>query len=488
MGAVHHLRGRRARRCSQAVRDDAPRVVRRSLAAGLALAVAQLAIPVGGKAADGIRERLLAIPVTVDLGGETTVSATDELAFGQLAANAPLEREFGFLFGNRLFNTEWMVYPGPEPAFDGLGPLFNRTSCSGCHVRDGRGRPPANPGDPMDSMLVRLSLPDGSPHPAYGNQLQERAIPGVPPEGRAIVEYEEIAGAYGDGTPYTLLKPTVRFTDLGYGPLGEVLVSARVAPHLIGLGLLEAVPVSTLEALADPDDADGDGISGRINWLEGVAGNRVPGRFGWKANVVSVAGQTASAAIADMGLTTSLFPEQDCTPVQVDCSSARARSEPELSDSFLDRLVTYMQVLAVPRARPHDAAAFQTGLDTFTAMGCASCHVPTLQTDDRAPLPELRNQTFHPFTDLLLHDMGEGLADGRPDGSAMGSEWRTPPLWGLGLVPMVNGHDRLLHDGRARGFAEAILWHGGEAEAAKEAFRTAPEAERAALIAFLRSL
>jgi CxxC motif-containing protein (DUF1111 family) len=163
-------------------------------------------------------------------------------------------------------------------------------------------------------------------------------------------------------------------------------------------------------------------------------------------------------------------------------------TEPEMSDSFLERLVTYMQTLAVPRARPKDDATFQAGLATFTAMGCAGCHMPTLTTDDGAALPELRNQTFHPFTDLLLHDMGEGLVDNRPDGSATGREWRTPPLWGIGLIETVNGHDRLLHDGRARGFAEAILWHGGEAEAAREAFRTAPAAERAALLEFLRSL
>lgn len=444
---------------------------------------------VGGKAADGIRERLLAIPVTIELGGATTVVASDELAFGQRAPNSPPEREFVFLFGNRLFNTEWTIHPGPEPAFDGLGPLFNRNSCSGCHVRDGRGRPPENPGDPMDSMLVRLSLPDGGPHPAYGDQLQDRASLGIAPEGRAIVEYEEVAGEYGDGTPYTLLRPTVRFEDLAYGPLGDgVLVSARVASHMVGLGLLEAVPVATLEALADPDDDDGDGISGRINWLTDDDGDPVVGRFGWKANVATLAEQSAAAAVGDIGITTSLFPEQNCTTVQADCLAALSESDPEMSDSFFERLVTYTRTLAVPRARPRDEAVFQSGLAAFTQMGCASCHVPTLQTDDTAPLPELRNQTFHPFTDLLLHDMGEGLADGRPDGSATGSEWRTPPLWGLGLVETVNGHDRLLHDGRARGFAEAILWHGGEAEAAREAFRTAPEAERAALIEFLKSL
>ena len=174
--------------------------------------------------------------------------------------------------------------------------------------------------------------------------------------------------------------------------------------------------------------------------------------------------------------------------MQTTCREALAQSDPELSDSFFDRLVTYARLLAVPKARPADEATFQSGLTVFTDMGCAACHMPTLTTGPDAALPELANQTIHPFTDLLLHDMGPGLADNRPDGSATGSEWRTAPLWGLGLVPRVNGHDLLLHDGRARGFAEAILWHGGEAEKAKEKFRTASKAERDALIAFLGSL
>jgi CxxC motif-containing protein (DUF1111 family) len=248
------------------------------------------------------------------------------------------------------------------------------------------------------------------------------------------------------------------------------------------------VPEATLEALADPDDANGDGVSGRINRVTDHAGRPAVGRFGWKANVATLAEQAAGAAIGDIGITTSLFPDQNCSTEQADCIGAMGEHEPEMSDSFLERLVVYIQTLAVPQARPRDERAFRDGLATFTTMGCVGCHVPTLQTDGTSVLPELRNQTFHPFTDLLLHDMGDGLADHRPDGSATGTEWRTPPLWGLGLTETVNGHDRLLHDGRARGFAEAILWHGGEAEAAAEAFRTAPENERIALIEFLRSL
>ncbi len=456
------------------------------------LALAFLAAPANAPASaqsPPLRETLLALPVTIGLGGETTRVIASDKAYTFLAANAPRERQRPFFFGNRLFNTNWAEFPASVQAFDGLGPTFNRNSCSGCHVRDGRGRPPEIPGDLMESMLIRISVPgSNAPHPVYGDQINDRAILGVKPEARPVIDYEEIAGTYGDGTPYSLLQPTLSFRDANYGPLEDVLTSPRVAPAVIGLGLLEAVPESTLEALADPDDADGDGISGRINRLTDHAGEPAVGRFGWKANVATLREQSAAAAVGDIGITTSLFPDQNCPAAQADCAGALHQPDPEMSDSFLDRLVIYMRTLAVPEARPASPAAFQAGLTAFNDMGCASCHLPTLQTDNGAELPELRNQTFHPFTDLLLHDMGEGLADHRPDGSASGSEWRTAPLWGLGLTPIVNGHDRLLHDGRARGFAEAILWHGGEAEAVREAFRNAPEAERDALIAFLSSL
>jgi CxxC motif-containing protein (DUF1111 family) len=266
------------------------------------------------------------------------------------------------------------------------------------------------------------------------------------------------------------------------------MLSPRVAPSVIGLGLLESVPLSTLEALADPDDADGDGISGRVNWVTDHAGKRAAGRFGWKANVATLREQAAGAAVGDIGITSSLFPAQNCPPEQATCVDARTDPGPEMKPSFLDRMVLYVQTLAVPVARDLNDPVVHRGEHLFRDFGCASCHMPTLRTGPEAVQPELANQTFHPFTDLLIHDMGEGLADHRPDGSATGSEWRTPPLWGLGLIGKVNGHDRLLHDGRARGPAEAILWHGGEAEAAKEKFRTADKADRDALIAFLNAL
>ena len=465
---------------------------------GKALVIAAAAVFVGAFAlvltagsgapnAAGLRDVLLTAPVTTQLGGDTTRVIVSDQAYTFLASNAPQEHQRLFAFGNRVFNTKWAEYPASVQAFDGLGPTFNRNSCSGCHVRDGRGQPPANPGDPMESMLVRLSGPDAKPDPRYGDQLNDRANLGVKPEGRAIIDYDEIPGTYGDGAPYALLSPHIHFADLAYGPLDDALTSPRVAPAMIGLGLLEAVPQSTLEALADPDDTDGDGISGRLNRLTDHFGHPAIGRLGWKANVATIPEQAAGAAFGDMGLTTTLNPNQNCPAVQDSCKGAPAQTDPEISDSFFARLVLYARTLAVPQARPRDDATFQKGLATFRDFGCSSCHVPTLVTGD-AELPELANQTIHPFTDLLLHDMGEGLADHRPDGSATGTEWRTAPLWGIGLIPRVNQHDRLLHDGRARGPEEAIFWHGGEAEKAKEAFRTASKADRDALIGFLQSL
>jgi CxxC motif-containing protein (DUF1111 family) len=429
-------------------------------------------------------------------GGATTVFATNQNAFTLQAANLPVEHQRAFFFGNRLFNTNWVIAPSSTKTFDGLGPTFNRVSCSGCHLRDGRGQPPSKPGEEMLSMLVRLSVPgktgEGAPmpHPAYGDQLNDRAIQGVTPEGRAVVSWSEVAGKYGDGESYSLRKPTFQLVDLAYGSLGkETMISARVAPAVIGMGLLEAIPEATVLALADPQDRDGDGIAGVPNLVWDVsAGKKVLGRFGWKAGAPSVRQQIAMAAIGDIGLTTSMFRGQNCPAVQTTCSKAETGGDPEISDEFLDKLELYNQTLAVPARRNIDDPQVIRGETLFSQIGCAACHRMTLQTGTHAARPEVSNQTIHPFTDLLLHDMGEGLADHRPEFDASGMQWRTPPLWGLGLIRVTNKHEFLLHDGRARGFAEAILWHGGEAEQAKEKFRTLPKADRDALLAFLRSL
>ena len=466
------------------------------LIASIVFATALTAVSiVAGAGGSSVRELLLSMPVTAALGGATTRPIAAQNAFSFAAPNAPREHQRIFSFGNRLFNTNWVMAPASVKAFDGLGPLFNRVSCSGCHTKDGRGQPPADGRGPMESMLLRISVPGEGPHggprpvPGYGDQLSERSNHDVATEGVARITYTEIAGYYGDGEAFSLRKPDYAIEQPGYGPLpADLLISPRVAPQMIGLGLLEGVPDATLTALADPGDADGDGISGRTNrvWNAETQAPAI-GRFGWKAGQPTLRNQNAGAALGDIGLTSSLHSAENCDVAQAACGAQFNGGAPELTDVFLDKLTLYSATLSVPAQRGADSPAVMEGAALFRGLGCSSCHMPTLQSGGH-PLPEVSHQTFHPYTDLLLHDMGEGLADNRPDFAASGLEWRTPPLWGLGLVPQVNGHGFLLHDGRARGFAEAILWHGGEAETARETFRNTSKDQRDALIAFLKSL
>lgn len=429
-------------------------------------------------------------------GGALTHHEVNREAFTRPAPVLSAAELRVFNFGNRVFNTNWVVAPASAEAFDGLGPTFNRVSCSGCHLRDGRGRPPIAGEAELLSMLLRLSVPGQGPHggpkpvPGYGGQLNDRAIPGVPPEGRVEIEYEEQAGAYADGEPYSLRQPRYRIVEPGFGALPpDLLVSPRVAPAVFGLGLLEAIPAARLEAAADPDDRDGDGISGRLNRVHNpVSGRTEIGRFGWKANAATLAQQNAGAANGDIGLSSPAFPAQNCPSPQTACAAAPAGGAHELSAEFVDKLTQYVQMLGVPAMRASDDPQVQAGAQIFAQIGCGACHTPRQRTDGQAALAVLRDQEFLPYTDLLLHDMGPGLADGRPDFLASGSEWRTPPLWGLGLYPVTNGHQLLLHDGRARGVAEAILWHDGEGKSAREAFRQLDRTARTALLRFLDAL
>jgi CxxC motif-containing protein (DUF1111 family) len=346
-------------------------------------------------------------------------------------------------------------------------------------------------------MLIRLSVPGKNdvggpkPHPKYGDQLNDRAIPSVPAEGKPFIETTEISGEFADGTPYSLAAPTYHFTDLAFGPLGDnIMISPRVAPAVFGLGLLEAIREEDILAMADPNDEDGDGISGRVNRVWDQAGKTHKiGRFGWKANAPTLLHQNAAAANGDIGLTSSLFPEENCPSSQKECLNAPHNEDGiDLSDKFLRKLTFYTQTLAVPARREADKSEILAGEALFNKIGCGSCHIPTIVTGDHPTVPLLSHQQIHPFTDLLLHDMGEGLADNRPDFLATGSEWRTPPLWGIGLVMGVNKHSRFLHDGRARSIEEAILWHGGEAETAKDNYRSLDQPDRQDLLAFLDSL
>ncbi|MEO8602814.1 MAG: di-heme oxidoredictase family protein [bacterium] len=428
-------------------------------------------------------------------GGAGTVNDATLSAFAQPARNLPLDRRTAFFVGNALFNRDWVIAPSSTTGSDGLGPVFNARSCSSCHFRDGRGRPPIKPDESFIGMLFRLSIPgqaaDGGPlpEPSYGNQLNQAAILRVPAEGHAVATYEELSGAYADGETYSLRRPTYDFVDLAFGPLpDDIQVSPRTAPFMIGLGLLEALSEANILARADPDDADGDGISGRANTVWDVRQQTTAlGRFGWKANVPSLEQQNSGAFNGDIGITSPLFPTQNCTAAQAACLAAPDGGEPEADQKKIDSVTFYSRFLAVPARRDVADPTVLHGEQLFRDVGCAACHVTSFTTRADADSP-LANQRIHPFTDLLLHDMGAALADDRPDFAADGQEWRTPPLWGIGLIGTVNKHQLFLHDGRARGFAEAILWHDGEGAAAREMFRHLPSADRAALIRFLESL
>jgi CxxC motif-containing protein (DUF1111 family) len=497
-------------------------------------------------------------PREVDAGGATTVVRADEKAFSQSAPNLDFAGEANFKSGNLLFRRT------PR----GLGPLFATQSCQGCHERDGRGNPPARSDEPMIGLLLRLSVPTPAgglgPDPVYGDQIQGFGVDATGPsqglarhdgallgdgaigEAFASIAVEEIAGRHADGEPYVLHRPVYRIRDLSYGPFPDgIVLSPRVAQPMIGLGLLEAIPAEDVLAREDPDDADGDGISGRANFVfDRSRGETRLGRFGWKASQPSVLQQTAGAYAGDIGITSSVVPDENCGTAQTVCRD-RAASEPDtapggvdLSDLELALVEFYGRHLAVPQRRGWDPEAktwapeIGRGRELFFDAGCASCHVPMHETgmaegsvlgdvdltslvQPAMPLPALSSQVIWPYTDLLLHDMGgrcdpvrretatgescgegadclwvqrcEGLADGRPDELASGSEWRTPPLWGLGLTRVVNPDAGYLHDGRARTVEEAILWHGGEADAARRFYSALSSEDRRAMLAFLDS-
>ncbi|MFN3201910.1 MAG: di-heme oxidoredictase family protein [Bradymonadia bacterium] len=437
-------------------------------------------------------------------GGETTVFDVTRDAYARGARNLSPERRGLFFVGNSAFNKPWVIAPASTAGRDGLGPVFNARSCDVCHFKDGRGRPP-EAGEVMESMLVRISVPGAGPHggvvpvPGYGDQINPFGIPNVPGEGRVDIEWTEVPGEYADGTTYTLRRPKYVFSEMSMGTLpSNTLISGRTAPAVFGLGLLEAIPEEKILAHADPDDANGDGISGRPNrvWDASAEAHRL-GRFGWKSNQPSLLQQNAGAFLGDIGITTTLFPKENCVEGQAACAAARTgasydaegkMTEPEVTPRKLDRVTLYTRTLAVPARRNWKDPEVLAGKALFGEMGCASCHVPYFETGVLEGVPEVSNQKIRPYTDLLLHDMGEGLADGRPDFEATGREWRTAPLWGIGLLETVNRHTLLLHDGRAQGFAEAILWHGGEAKAARERFRTLAAADRARVVKFLESL
>ncbi|GGX67086.1 thiol oxidoreductase [Tateyamaria omphalii] len=442
--------------------------------------------------------------------GAATVRVSDTRnAFSQPSGNISFEKELDFKVGNGLFKKLWVSSPSSTLASDGLGPLFNARSCQRCHLKDGRGHPPAGPDDNATSMLMRVSIPGGAspkdiadyiatqPDPNYGGQIQDFSVAGIVAEAKLQIIYTEEVIALSGGETASLRHPTYDLTNLGYGPLHpDAMLSARVAPQMIGLGLLDAIPAADILALADPDDADGDGISGKAQIVMSTAyGVPMLGRFGLKAGKPSVWEQSAGAFSGDIGISTTLHPAGygDCTESQTKCRTApngntAAHDDAEIGDVGLELVSFYSSNLGVPARRNIDDPQVLRGKQMFYETGCISCHTPKHVTHRLDGQPEQSFQLIWPYTDLLLHDMGPGLADNRPEARANGQEWRTPPLWGIGMTETVSGHTFFLHDGRARNLLEAILWHGGEAEPHKQSVINMPPPDRAALIRFLESL
>ena len=496
-------------------------------------------------------------------GGAATTSLSNDEAFGQspTAVQQDFSADANFKSGNQIFRND----------HEGEGPLLNARTCQGCHIKDGRGIVPPDPDTPMESMVVRVGRGVDSagaviPDPNYGVQVQTFGLASFTGgdvgaglsafgggeedaigEAYALIEWETVAGAYADGETFTLRRPVLKVRELSYGDFAEdIRFSARVAPQLIGLGLLGAVPEADIRGLADPDDDDGDGISGRVNTVRDPTTETTRlGRFGPKAGTASLLHQTVNAYRADIGVTSRFAAEEACTEMQASCRRA-ALLEPDphpgnvdIPDVELALVEFYLRLLAVPERRGFIEEGdvweedVQQGRTLFFEAGCEQCHQYRHTTGtangsvlgavelntlfpDAPPIDVLSQQTIFPYTDLLLHDMGgscgqveretadggscaanenctwtlrcTGLADGKPEGNASGSEWRTAPLWGLGLAKVVNERATFLHDGRARTIAEAILWHGGEAQRSQENFVAMSAADRATLIAFVESL
>lgn len=443
-------------------------------------------------------------------GAATSRKFVNRSSFSNFSANLDFAGERDFKLGDALFRKLWVSSPSSTQASDGLGPLFNARACQSCHLKDGRGHPPES--EDATSMFLRLARPPANeaeaaafsagvalnfPDPIYGEQLQDLAVPGLRAEGKMKISYTEVPATLGDGTVVKLRKPSYSVTDLAYGPLDPTTtLSPRIAPQMPGMGLLQAIHEADIVALADPDDADGDGISGKVQYSRDPStGALMLGRFGWKAQNATVRAQTAGAFAGDLGISTpdKPFPHGDCTAAETACLAMPTGVQPRLGDTeapdpVLDLVTFYSENLAVPVRRDVDDPQVLRGKELFYASGCESCHAAKFVTRRDAPQKAHAFQLIWPWTDLLLHDMGEGLADGQIVGRASGSEWRTAPLWGIGLTGTVSGHTFFLHDGRARNLVEAILWHGGEAQRARDAFANLDKQDRADLLRFLESL
>lgn len=400
-----------------------------------------------------------------------------------------------FMLGRSFFSIPWVAAPSATTARDGLGPLFNANTCISCHIEHGAGQALSAEEQPLRALVVKLSQPIfqtqalakgmiNMPDPIYGGQIAINAVGHVPIEAIPRLEQQSHTVTYPDGETVTLTKYFPKLTQLGYGELSpDTVISLRQAQTLAGLALIAQVSDAEILRYVDEQDSDGDGISGRANWVQDKSdGQQRLGRFGWKASQPNILQQTADAAANDMGLTNPFFPEERCTPAQQACLEApRGRLSPlgklDLPASRLQAIADYVTAFKAPQAMQLNETALM-GQQLFQTIGCETCH--------RREMTTTHHIRFSPYSDYLLHDMGEDLSDGRPEFLASAQEWRTAPLWGIGAK--VRAKQRFLHDARASTLQEAILWHGGEAEHAKNRFIQLTQEQRQSILIFLEAL
>lgn len=433
--------------------------------------------------ADGYDDRLS--------GGSFTVLDASTQAFKQSIPGMTDRQQRVHNIGDGTFDQVFVAAPAPH--FGGLGPVFNNISCVNCHRNDGGGFP--STGSSNSGLLMRISITGTDEHggplaaSGFGLQIQDQALLGAAPEANVNIHYTDLPVTYPDGSVVTLSKPAYSLSNPYIALPAGFLLSPRLAPRLVGLGLLENIPESTILSFVDAGDKNGDGITGKANYIyDSYTKKTEIGRFGLKANTPTLLLQVATAYQQDMGVTSyAQLVESAFGQPQMNLISNEAPGA-ELVDSLLNYVTFYVQTLAVPARRDPLDSVNRRGAVLFSQINCAGCHRTTLMTGVNDAI-NLSSQRIHPYTDLLLHDMGEGLADNRPDFLATGREWRTTPLWGLGLLQRTNGGTGYyLHDGRARSVEEAILWHDGEAAGSKRQFMQLSQADRAALLQFLSSL
>lgn len=452
-------------------------------------------------------------------GGMTGKGLSDR-SFVQVGRNVNRKEELLFWTGFSLFRDPWVIAPSSTEDRDGLGPLFNTRSCISCHSSGGKGPAPSQGVSKPSALVIRFGSAEDNifSDPIYGDQLQPRAIavthssiqPDLLGEAKLQLGYQEVYGEYADGSIYILHQPTYQLTDLAYGDLDKrTVLSPRFSPVIYGVGLLDAISEQDLLSQEDINDTNQDGISAKYNRVpimpshhntadfHGLVENNMSegpkgiGRFGHKSKHPSLHQQVAAAFRDDIGITNTSFISESCSTDQANCQAASViggHQSVEIPDKLLDLVTQFNQLIAVPPARNLDSAKAQQGRKLFYKIGCESCHTASYTTAPEYPHKSLANQAIWPYTDLALHDMGAGLADGVNEYDANGQEWRTPPLWGIGARKNMRSENLYLHDGRATTVAEAILWHGGEALNSQQSFIQLEQVQRDALLAFLDAI